>query len=188
MTQDDDLIDILNNLSDNDFESVIYKCCSSHQFAKLTTDQRPFSSIRELFDKTENIWFQLKASDWLEAISHHPKIGDVETLKKKYNNSNQSFESQEQANINLANLKTIEELAYYNEIYVNKFNFIFLINATGQLFDISILISYTSFDEGKTAEEMLIAMKERYNNDYDNEVIPIIVNLSISHDVIACSY
>lgn len=73
-------------------------------------------------------------------------------MKEKFSKPN-SWESGEQSGANEASEETLQSLQQLNEEYLLKNGFIFLICATG-----------------KSAEEMLAALRLRLANDRDTEV------------------
>lgn len=127
------------------------KCCGSSNWVNAMFEDFPDKKDK-IFEKGEKIWFELGEKDWLEAFTHHPKIGDLESLEKKFG-STKDFTSNEQSSVNHASMETLKELAEYNQKYEKKFGFIFIVCATG-----------------KTAYEMLTLIKERINNDYNTEL------------------
>lgn len=143
----------LNESTPSVFEAYISKCCGATNWVEKMTAARPFSSRKDVLEKAENAWFACKKSDWLEAFTHHPKIGDVESLKKKFA-STAAWASGEQGKVQAASTVVLEELKLYNDLYLNKFGFIFIVFATG-----------------KTAGEMLSILKMRYENDAVEEVV-----------------
>jgi 2-oxo-4-hydroxy-4-carboxy-5-ureidoimidazoline decarboxylase len=108
---------------------------------------RPFKERKILLSKALEIWNQLSESDWKEAFGHHPKIGDVDSLKAKFA-STQVWAKQEQQGSQQASMAVLEALALGNQTYENRFGYIFIVCATG-----------------KTAEEMLSILESRLNNE-----------------------
>ena len=147
-----DNIEVLNTLGRDELKEKFFKCCSSHQWVDQLLNFRPFDNLSNLKILAENIWFDLTEKDWLEAFDGHPKIGDVESLKEKYNKS-KSWSENEQAGVNQASEQTIQELSKLNEQYLNQNGFIFIVCATG-----------------KSAEEMLELLKQRIGNSRDQEL------------------
>ena len=88
----------------------------------------------------------------MEAFSHHPKIGDTASVEKKFK-STRTLSLQEQKGIDHASAEVLNKLVEYNILYEKKFGYIFIVCATG-----------------KTAEEMLSLLKERFNNDPETEI------------------
>lgn len=128
------------------------RCCGSTNWAKQMVKSLPFENKTKLLDVANDIWFSLAKPDWLEAFSAHPKIGDNNSLKKKYQNT-VNWSQEEQSGIQTAPESTLEELKKYNDQYENKFGYIFIVCATG-----------------KTASEMLTMIKERIENDDESEL------------------
>ena len=100
----------------------------------------------------ERAWNACNESDWLEAFSHHPKIGDVSTLREKFA-ATAAWASNEQSGTRNASDEVLTELADLNNTYEARFGFIFIVCATG-----------------KTAEEMLDLLKARIDNYREKEI------------------
>ena len=112
----------------------------------------PADDMIELMEDAEEQWWQCTEEDWKEAFSHHPKIGDVESLAKKFASAAQ-WASGEQSGVNAASKETIEALAESNRLYEEKFGYIFIVCATG-----------------KSAEEMLGLLQARLKNNPGAEI------------------
>ena len=146
-------LDEINKMAPSVFQEKISKCCGATAWVNKMLIARPFKNSSDLFEKAETAWFACKKKDWLEAFTHHPRIGDVASLKEKFA-STATWASGEQGRVQEASDKTLEELKMYNDLYFNKFSFIFIIFATG-----------------KSADHMLSALKERYDNEPVEEII-----------------
>lgn len=149
---DNNYINVLNTLSKSDFISQANKCCSSTTWSKYLEAQRPFKNLSDLQSKSDSIWKEMKEPDLLEAFDGHSKIGDLETLKKKYHNTT-AWSKDEQAKASDADIEILKELQKLNNDYQDKFGFIFIVFATG-----------------KSAQEMLDILKGRINNDRTTEL------------------
>lgn len=114
--------------------------------------RRPFGGDRKLLFAARNEWFGLTEADWLEAFSHHPKIGDRDALAARFP-ATHDLSSNEQASVDGANAEVIAALAEANERYLERFGFIFIVCATG-----------------KSAEEMLQLLRDRLKNDRATEL------------------
>jgi 2-oxo-4-hydroxy-4-carboxy-5-ureidoimidazoline decarboxylase len=143
----------INNLEKKLVFNELFKCCGSTTWAHELSNKRPYINLDDLFTKSDVIWSKVKREDVLEAFSHHPKIGDVSELEKKFA-ATKEWAGNEQASVSLATKSTIEALAKGNDVYEKKFGFIFIVCATG-----------------KTAEEMLNMLNLRISNDLDSELI-----------------
>lgn len=128
-------------------KKYLFDCCASATWAEKLSKKNSFKNENELIETAIYIWYnQCSTSDWLEAFSHHPKIGDLKSLTKK-------FASKEQSSIKTATAKTIKLLADANKEYGAKFGFIFIVCATG-----------------KSAAEMLQLLESRLTNNIGEEL------------------
>ncbi len=142
----------INNISISDLWTTFEKCCGAHHWVEQMVIARPFASREQLFEKAEQIWEQCSDEDWLEAFEHHPKIGDINSLKKKFANT-EKWAGQEQAGVNTASDEVIQRLAEGNTAYEQKFGYIFIVCATG-----------------KSAAEMLALLEARLHNHPKKEL------------------
>lgn len=142
----------LNHLPVLEAQEEFMKCCGSTNWAKKVTSKRPFSTQKELLIYADKAWVGCNEQDGLEAFSHHPKIGDLKQLEKKFPNTSQ-WSGNEQKSIKTASKEILESLAQLNAEYENKFGFIFIVCATG-----------------KSAWEMLELLKARSSNARDTEI------------------
>lgn len=140
-------IKAFNKLIKAEKTKQLMSCCGSSAWVESMLRQFPFDSEAALIDAACNIWYnQCNSMDWLESFTHHPRIGDVKSLTKK-------FAGKEQASVASATQKTIAALAAANKAYAAKFGFIFIVCATG-----------------KTATEMLRLLEERLANSIGEEL------------------
>jgi 2-oxo-4-hydroxy-4-carboxy-5-ureidoimidazoline decarboxylase len=142
----------LNNLPEKEAFEELIKCCGSTRWATNVNQSRPFEDATALRKVADTIWRACGEQDYLEAFTHHPKIGDVKSLEKKFASTAQ-WASGEQKSVENASTTTIEKLAALNEAYFSNFGFIFIVCATG-----------------KSAEEMLELMEARMHNSYADEL------------------
>jgi 5-hydroxyisourate hydrolase/2-oxo-4-hydroxy-4-carboxy-5-ureidoimidazoline decarboxylase len=125
----------------------LFSCCGSDQWVSLMMRHFPFASEKDLTDHAGAVWYnECGEKDWLQSFTHHPKIGDVKSLKEK-------FAGKEQAGVAEASDEIINALAKANADYENKFGFIFIVCATG-----------------KSASEMLRLLNDRLGNSYNEEL------------------
>lgn len=111
----------------------------------------PAENVSDIFTYAEEAWYTCKEEDWKEAFLHHPKIGDIDTLRRKF--SSDQFAGTEQGSINKASETTLQLLAEGNAVYEAKFGYIFIVCATG-----------------KSAEGMLQLLTQRLQNSADEEI------------------
>lgn len=129
------------------------KCCGSQAWVKRMLPFIPADDMVELLEDAEEQWWLCSPEDWKEAFAHHPKIGDTESLARKFASTAQ-WASAEQSGVNAASRKTIEALAKANRLYEEKFGYIFIVCATG-----------------KSAEEMLALLQQRLLNNPGEEIL-----------------
>jgi 2-oxo-4-hydroxy-4-carboxy-5-ureidoimidazoline decarboxylase len=146
-------LDSFNKMEKEEVTSMLSKCCGSSKWVSEMMKFFPFHSQNDLLQKAEEAWHtQCNEKDWLEAFTHHPKIGDIKSLEEKFA-STKAWAGSEQAGVQKASKPIIEALAKGNEEYEKKFSFIFIVCATG-----------------KSSEEMLELLKERLTNNYKKEL------------------
>jgi 5-hydroxyisourate hydrolase/2-oxo-4-hydroxy-4-carboxy-5-ureidoimidazoline decarboxylase len=132
---------------------LLKSCCGSAKWTQLLADKIPFADEKAFIKLAENIWYnECGEADWLEAFTHHPKIGDTKLLAEKFA-STQHLASAEQASVQAASQQVLEELAALNKAYETQFGFIFIVCATG-----------------KSATEMLRLLQDRIKNSYNEEL------------------
>ena len=143
----------LNQADPSVFQSVLMRCCGSTTWVEKMWSLRPFENRADVYQKAEQAWFSCKKSDWLAAFTQHPRIGDVASLRQKFA-STATWASGEQSGATEASEHTLQELKRLNDVYFERFGFIFIVFATG-----------------KTAEEMLSILQNRVDNDVVEEII-----------------
>ncbi|PCJ48979.1 MAG: OHCU decarboxylase [Gammaproteobacteria bacterium] len=146
-------LDELNQLSNEAAEEFFVQCCTASSWIKKMINSRPYATTHDLVIAANENWQGLDEADYLEAFEGHPKIGNVNSLRKKYGNTKQ-LASGEQSLVNQASEKLLGDLAKGNDDYFNKFGFIFIVCATG-----------------KTALQMLNLLEQRLINDRALELI-----------------
>ena len=114
--------------------------------------RRPFGRDAKLLAVARVEWFGLTEVDWLEAFSHHPRIGDRAELEARFPDTH-DLSSKEQAGVGAAPADVLTALAEGNQAYADKFGFIFIVCATG-----------------KSAEEMLKLLRDRLRHDRASEL------------------
>ena len=136
----------LNTLTQPVLKEELLKCCGSSSWVKMMMAYFPADNMESMLEEAEEIWYECSEDDWKEAFAHHPKIGNVESLTKKFA-STAEWASGEQSGVNAGSKETIEALAEGNRLYEEKFAYIFIVCATG-----------------KSAAEMLELLQGRLQN------------------------
>lgn len=131
---------------------ILARACGSTRWVDRMLQRRPFGNDARLLFAARNEWFGLSEADWLEAFSHHPRIGDRASLEARFP-ATHNLSSKEQAGVDAARAETIDALAAANQLYFDRFGFIFIVCASG-----------------KTAEEMLALLQSRLANQRSAEL------------------
>src|SRR5437016_4121574 len=74
----------LNSLPPDAARAALLRCCGSRRWADAMTERRPFASADEVMRAADEIYAGLERADWLEAFAAHPRIGDLDSLRKTF--------------------------------------------------------------------------------------------------------
>ncbi|MCC6547274.1 2-oxo-4-hydroxy-4-carboxy-5-ureidoimidazoline decarboxylase [Candidatus Sumerlaeota bacterium] len=142
----------INTMMPDDALAAFEKCCGAWNWYHAMMQSRPFSSAEKIFEKSAAIFSGFSRQDWLEAFAHHPKIGDLDSLRTKFAGTG-DWAGKEQSGIQRADFATLAQFAALNKEYEAKFGYIFIVCATG-----------------KTAHEMLQLLLNRLPNNPEKEL------------------
>jgi len=131
---------------------LLRACCGSERWVEQMMRSRPFASREAALSAARDVWLALDETDWKEAFSHHPKIGDRDALRRRFPSSHH-LSAREQAGVDGAHGNVLDELASRNLEYQARFGYIFIVCATG-----------------KSADEMLALLRERLTNNPADEI------------------
>lgn len=145
-------INYINTQAEENLRLQLLRCCGSELWVEALLAHRPFSDLDQLFALAEKEWFKLSEQEWIAAFAHHPRIGDLESLRKKFA-ATADWSNNEQSGVNAASEGALHALKDLNDKYFNKFGYIFIVFATG-----------------KTAQEMLAILEKRLLNTPDKEI------------------
>lgn len=140
-------LDEFNREDPSAAKAALLQCCGSEKWARIMMKDFPFPIEQQLIARAADAWYNhCEAKDWLQAFAQHPRIGDVKSLTDR-------FAGTEQAGVAKASPELIRELAAANQAYEEKFNFIFIVCATG-----------------RSAADMLRLCHDRLQNTYHEEL------------------
>ncbi len=142
----------LNRLPADEARAQFARCCGCEAWVEGMVARRPFLSTMKLLDIAHDSFMGLAAADWREAFTHHPRIGDVASLERRFATT-ADLAGREQAAVAAASHATLEALAEGNRAYEEKFGYIFIV-----------------FASGRSAEEMLGMLRQRMSNDPETEL------------------
>jgi allantoicase len=115
-------------------------CCANPNWANEMVAARPFASWTEVEKTAARIWKQSSREEILEAFAAHPSIGNHRG-------------ADEQAGVRTSSEITLEGLSRLNREYLSRFGYIYIVCATG-----------------KTGDEMLALLRQRMENDPEDEL------------------
>ncbi|HEX8560871.1 MAG TPA: 2-oxo-4-hydroxy-4-carboxy-5-ureidoimidazoline decarboxylase [Pyrinomonadaceae bacterium] len=142
----------LNRLPADEARAALLACCGSARWAESVAALRPFWDVGQLLRIGERVWRELGRDDRLEAFRAHPKIGESQPAADAGEQS-RSWSEGEQSRALDAPPETRAALAEANREYERRFGFIFIVCAAG-----------------RTADEMLAALRGRLGNDPETEL------------------
>jgi 5-hydroxyisourate hydrolase/2-oxo-4-hydroxy-4-carboxy-5-ureidoimidazoline decarboxylase len=142
-----------NKQGANEASSLLSQTCGAEKWVNKMLEHFPFANPEALIDAATTHWYKsCNEADWKEAFTHHPRIGDLEQLEKKFA-STKSFTKNEQSGVSENDKETISQLLKANEAYEKKFGYIFIVHASG-----------------KTGAEMLNLLNDRLVNKESDEI------------------
>ncbi|MBC7446534.1 MAG: 2-oxo-4-hydroxy-4-carboxy-5-ureidoimidazoline decarboxylase [Hymenobacteraceae bacterium] len=149
----------LNALAPAARADALSKCCGATRWVTELNARFPVPNAAFLHEQAHTIWNALAEADWREAFTHHPKIGDVNSLKERFASTAQ-WAAGEQGAVQGAAQAVLEALAAGNEAYEVKFGFIFIVCATGKTADEMLALLQTRLPNQPVAE-IKVAMAEQ---------------------------
>jgi 2-oxo-4-hydroxy-4-carboxy-5-ureidoimidazoline decarboxylase len=138
---------LLDLAAEPDARRLLSTCCGSTRWVERMLARRPFRTRQAMLAAAREEWFALSRADWREAFSHHPMIGDRESLRKRFPETGRLSE-REQAGVNAASEDDLTALADANREYFSRFGYIFIVCASG-----------------RTIHEMLAMLRARLKNE-----------------------
>ncbi len=140
-----------DHLDEDQKKTLLFQCCGSQVWVSKMIHLAASEDLVDLLEEADAQWQSCTEKDWKEAFTQHPRIGDVESLKKKF--ASDPFAGEEQRSVEQADIVTLQKLAMANEFYEERFGYIFIVCATG-----------------KSAADMLEMITKRLRNDPRDEI------------------
>lgn len=145
-------IEQLNALPEVACAEALERCCGASAWVRGMAAHRPYADAAILHSAADACAATLTESDWLQAFSHHPRIGDVSSLRARFA-ATATWAGGEQSGAEAADEGTLTALAEGNQAYAARFGFIFIVCATG-----------------RSAGEMLGLLRERLPHERAEEL------------------
>ena len=142
----------LNALPAAQARAAFERCCGCPTWVELMVARRPFVNLNHLLGIAHAFWMGLTPGEWREAFAHHPRIGDLASLQRRFA-ATADLAAREQAAVATASRMTLEAFGEGNRAYEERFGYIFII-----------------FASGRGADEMLTLLRQRLGNDPETEL------------------
>lgn len=147
MSTSDDAVAELDTLPPDAATAQLRSCCGSSEWVRRMIARRPFGTTETLLAAAEEEWWALGPSDWLDAFSHHPRIGERAAAVAQ-DACAQGWSAGEQRGAAQAPDEVRVALAAGNSEYERRFGHIYLVCAAG-----------------RSAAELLAILRSRLTNE-----------------------
>ncbi len=145
MASSSDALRALNAATPDEARKMLATCCGTARWVDAMLALRPFGSTEAMHAAACDSWRAMDRAGVLEAMSHHPRIGDLERAS--------ASDAREQAGAASADDAIKAAIAEGNRAYEARFGNIYLVCATG-----------------KSGAELLAILRSRLQNDPDTEL------------------
>jgi allantoicase len=142
----------INALDEPEARALFADVCGAPAWIQQMAAHRPFASAKSALDASDAAAAHIDRDGWLEAFRHHPRIGERSAERAQSASAGDSS-AREQARVADAAAAEREALAQANRDYEARFGRVFIICASG-----------------KSAGEILEALRARMGNDPDTEL------------------
>lgn len=139
-------LDDFNELPAEVAQDALYACFANRRWASALAAGRPYRASDALLQAAEAAWSDISDVEWLAAFEAHPRIGERGGHAPEVSD-------REQSKVASAGSEALAALAVENREYERRFGHVFLIAASG-----------------RTAEEVLNALRDRMSNDPATEL------------------
>jgi 2-oxo-4-hydroxy-4-carboxy-5-ureidoimidazoline decarboxylase len=139
-----------NQLSEIEALNPVLACCGSCAFAAAVVRARPYQDLDSLLRRSDDIWWALEQSDWLEAFACHPRIGGP---AGSASHQFAAWSTEEQSKARTGAESVLDLIAEKNRQYESRHGFIYIVCASG-----------------RSAEELLAILDRRLHNTTEVEI------------------
>jgi len=149
-------LDAFNSLPADQRQEQLSSCCAARAWVEQMSDGWPYPDADAMLAASDRAFGQLDSDDVAQALAAHPRIGQ----RASGTSTEATWSRQEQASVAEADSEVQTALHDGNLAYEKRFGHVFLIHASG-----------------RSALEMLTALRERLDNDPDTEEKVVIEEL-----------
>lgn len=150
----------LDVMTDTEAALTLAACCGSSAWVSGMLARRPFQTPDKLFAAADSVSETLIEEDWLEAFTHHPKIG-TRNANAVVSPAAESWSAGEQSAVATATAAVGAELADANEAYEKRFGFIFIVFANGRNASEILALLRTRMTKHRRDEIFIAAAEQR---------------------------
>lgn len=153
-------IEELNGSSAEKASEVLRACCGASRWVAAMVGRRPFFSREAVLRAADDAWDAMHEEDWLEAFSHHPRIGESAPAAGGSAMS-RAWSSGEQAGAATGGDAARIGLARLNAEYERRFGFIYIVCATGKSAGELMELAQTRLHHDRETELRIAAEEQR---------------------------
>ena len=159
MSSSEQSVAVLNAMPREELAARLRACCGSPRWVERMVARRPWASPDDLMVSSDEVCRRLGDDDWLEAFSHHPRLGESQAAVPQDARA-RNWSAGEQGSLADAAPDIRSALAAANAAYEQQFGYICIICATGK--DPEELLAITRARLGNTPQiELRIAAEEQ---------------------------
>lgn len=155
------------NGDESEARVALTRCCGATKWVDAMLASRPFADDDAVLTRADEVWATMSRDDFLEAFTHHPRIGSsLEALREKFGSGelkdkgDLEWSGDEQAGVKEAQEATLTALRDGNVAFEERFGHIFIVCATGKS-AAEMLALLNERLPGKPADELAIAAGEQ---------------------------
>jgi len=149
----------LDTIPDTEAAFKLAACCGSAKWVAEMVRRRPYLTRAHVLSAADEVADGLQEEDWMEAFSHHPRIGEGKAAARA-SSAAEAWSNSEQAPVTRVSGAVRSALVEGNLEYERRFGLIFIISADGRDPD-EILSALLARLENTREEEMVIAVREQ---------------------------
>ena len=146
------VVRLLNAMDAAEIRATLGDFCAAPAWIERMIASRPFADAAAVLAAADTAGGAVGADDWREAFRHHPRIGE-RTAERSQSEAARVASEREQSAAAQAPAADLAALAEGNRAYEARFGYVFIVSAAG-----------------KSAAEMLAALRDRLKNDPDSEL------------------
>ena len=150
----------LNRMSADQAAPLLQSCCGAREWVSRMLDRRPFDQLDALLSTADDVWRSLSSADWLEAFSHHPRLGEKRAHATTTTMA-RDWSAAEQSRVSDATDIARAALADANRAYELRFGYICIICATGKSADDLLTITRSRLANTPAVELPVAAEEQR---------------------------